>query len=272
MIVYSYIAVGTLAGIVIPFLVGMIDGAGDVWKIILLIIGFTLGLVLLHIIVVLAVSLCIDKNKKTDDLDNGTRRFAIITLDLFLHIIGARVHVSGMEKLPREPFMMVCNHRSLFDAVASVVVFGKQKLTFVSKKENINIPFFGRYMVKLGCLFLDREDTRAAVKTINEASELIKTGKASVAICPEGTRNRTEELLLPFHAGSFKIALKAKCPVAVVSIWGAKELKKRLIFKRTDVYIDVVDVIPPETMADLRSNELADKARDIMLRNLERYV
>lgn len=272
MIVYGYIVVGVLAGVIIPLVSGMVGGFGDIWKVILLVIGFVVGLVLLHIIIMVVVSLCIDKNKKTDNLNNGIRRFAIITLDLFLHIIGARVHVSGVEKLPEEPFMMVCNHRSMFDAVASVVVFRKQMLTFVSKKENIDMPIFGRYMVRLGCLFLDREDTRTAIKTINEAAEMIKSGKASVAICPEGTRNRTEELLLPFHAGSFKIAQKAKCPVAVVSIWGAKELKKRLIFKRTDIHIDVIDVIDSETAGELRSNELADMTRDIMLRNLERYI
>ena len=272
MILYLYMIVGVLTGIIVPFTAGSISSAVDGWKIILLIIGFTLGLVILHFLVAVVVSLFIKKDKEVETLDSGTRKFALLTLDLFLRVLGAKVIVTGKEKLPKEPFLMVCNHRSLFDAVAAVVHFGKQKLTFVSKKENIKIPFIGRYMVKLGCLFLDREDTRSAIKTINRAAEMISTGMASVAICPEGTRNRTEELLLPFHAGSYKAAQKAKCPVAVVSIWGTERLKKRMLFKRTKINIDVVDVIDAEKVQELRSNELADMTRDIMLVNLERYI
>ena len=272
MILYVYMAIGAIAGIVVPFVSDMMNSFADVWKIILLAIGFIAGLVILNVIAALVISLFIDKNKETDNLDNGVRHFALVTLDLFLHVMGAKIYVTGKEKLPEEPFMMVCNHRSLFDAIAAVVLFKKQKLTFVSKKENIDIPFFGRYMKRLGCLFLDREDTRAAIKTINSAAEMISSGTASVAICPEGTRNRTQELLLPFHAGSFKIAQKAKCPVVTVSIWGTDKLKKCPVIKRTKIYVDIVDVMMPERAAEFKSAEMAEATRDIMLRNLERYI
>ncbi len=272
MILYLYMTVGVLGGILVPFGAGMVNSAVDIWKIILLIIGFAAGLVILHILAAGVISLFINKEKKVDSLNNGTRKFALVTLDLALRVMGAKVTVKGKEKLPKEPFLMVCNHRSLFDAVAAVVHFGKQNLAFVSKKENLKIPFIGQYMVKLGCLFLDREDTRAAIKTINSAADMISTGMASVAICPEGTRNRTEELLLPFHAGSFKIAQKAKCPVVVMSVWGTEHLKKRMFFKRTEICIDVINVVSADKVQELRSNELADLTRDIMLSNLERYI
>ena len=271
MILYLYMIVGALAGIVVPFASGAVSSAVDIWKIILLIVGFSLGLIILHFLVAVVVSLFIKKDKEVDTLDSGTRKFALVTLDLFLRVLGAKVIVTGKDKLPKEPFLMVCNHRSLFDAIAAVVHFGKQKLTFVSKKENIKIPFIGRYMVKLGCLFLDREDTRSAIKTINRAAEMISSKMASVAICPEGTRNRTEELLLPFHAGSFKAAQKAKCPVVVVSLVGTEHLKKNMIFKRTKIYVDVIEVVEAEKVQEMRSSELADYTRDIMLCNLERY-
>ena len=41
----------------------------------------------------------------------------------------------------------------------------------------------------------------------------------SVFIFPEGTRNKGDELsLLPFHAGSFKIAEKSGCPIVPVAL------------------------------------------------------
>ncbi len=272
MILYVYLILGCIAGIIVPFAADLIGSVADVWKIILLIVAFTLGLVVLHFVVAVVECLFIDKNKEPKTLKNIHRPIAISTLDAFLRVAGISIKVTGMEKLPDEPFMLVCNHRSLLDAIAAIVAFRKHYVSFVSKKENIKIPVISRYMVQLGCLFLDREDTRSAVKTINRAAEMIKSGMGSVAICPEGTRNTTDELLLPFHAGSYKIAQKAKCPVVVFSIWGTDEVKKHPVIKRTNVYIDVVDVISAEKVCELRSNELADMTRETLLHNLERYI
>lgn len=271
MIFFVYLIIGCIAGIAVPFAVGMMSGFGDVWKIVLLVIAFVVGLVVLHCVVVFVVSLFVDKEKEPKTLKNFYRPIAISTLDMFLKIAGINLKVSGMEKIPEGPVMMVCNHRSLLDAVAAVVAFKKHYIAFVSKKENIKIPVISKYMVQLGCLFLDREDTRSAVKIINRAAEMIKSGMCSVVICPEGTRNRTEELLLPFHAGSYKIAQKANCPIVVFSVWGTDKVKCPVI-KRSDVYIDIVDVVSAEKVQELRSAELADMTRETLLHNLERYV
>ncbi|MBQ8831599.1 MAG: 1-acyl-sn-glycerol-3-phosphate acyltransferase [Oscillospiraceae bacterium] len=272
MILYVYLIIGCVAGLVVPFAADMMGSFADVWKIILLILAFTLGLVVLHLVVAVIMCLFIDKKKEPETLKNAFRPVAMSTLDAFLKVAGVDIQVTGFEKLPNEPFMMVCNHRSLLDAVAAVVAFRKYYVAFVSKKENIKIPVIARYMVQLGCLFLDREDTRSAVKTINRAADMIKSGMGSVAICPEGTRNTTEALLLPFHAGSYKIAQKAKCPVVVFTVWGVDEVKKHPVIKRTKVFIDVIDVVEADKVQELRSGELADMTREIMLHNLERYV
>ena len=77
----------------------------------------------------------------------------------------------------------------------------------------------------LHCLFLDRSDIREGLKTILQAVEQVKSG-ISVMIFPEGTRNKNDsELeLLPFHEGSFKIAVKSGCPIIPVSITNSSAL------------------------------------------------
>lgn len=54
---------------------------------------------------------------------------------------------------------------------------------------------------------------------ILEGTEMLKEGK-SVFIFPEGTRNKNDSdlPLLPFHEGSFRMALKSKCPIVPVAI------------------------------------------------------
>lgn len=76
------------------------------------------------------------------------------------------------------------------------------------------------------CLPLDREDNRAAVKTINEAVELLDENVVSMGIYPEGQTNKTEEPLLPFRNGAFKIAQKAKVPIVVCVIENTEKILK----------------------------------------------
>ena len=82
---------------------------------------------------------------------------------------------------------------------------------------------------------------------------------------------RQEETVLPLHSGSFKIAQKAGVPVVVSTIAGTRDVKKKMVIHRSHVYVDIVDVISREETARLRTAELADRAREIMTGNLEKY-
>ena len=64
------------------------------------------------------------------------------------------------------------------------------------------VPLLSLWMKRLHCLFLNREDVKEGLKTILAGIENIKNG-ISMCIFPEGTRNTTDELLLPFKGGQF---------------------------------------------------------------------
>ena len=135
-----------------------------------------------------------------------------------LWITGAKVTVIGEENVPKDQAVLyVANHRSYFDIL---LTYSRcRDLTgFVAKKEMLNYPFLRTWMKRVYCLFLDRDNIREGLKTILTAIDQVKNG-ISVFIFPEGTRNKGEELsLLPFHAGSFKIAEKSGCPIVPVAL------------------------------------------------------
>ena len=83
----------------------------------------------------------------------------------------------------------------------------------------MKIPAVGQFLHKAGFMGIDRENDRAALRTILAAAEYIKQDIASVGAYPEGTRNRGEGLL-PFRDGVFKIAQKAHAPIVVAAIKG----------------------------------------------------
>lgn len=129
-----------------------------------------------------------------------------------LFLSGVKLIVLGEEHLPKEAALYVGNHRSFFDVL---ITYSRCKnLTgFVAKKEMNRYPLLRTWMKRLHCLFLNRQDTREGLKTILEAIESVKSG-ISIFIFPEGTRNHGKEgSLLPFHAGSLKIAEKSGAPI-----------------------------------------------------------
>ena len=74
---------------------------------------------------------------------------------------------------------------------------------YVAKKEMESFPILSIWMKRLHCLFLDRKDIKQGLKTILTGIDLIKNG-ISVCIFPEGTRNKSNDRLLPFKEGSLR--------------------------------------------------------------------
>lgn len=132
-------------------------------------------------------------------------------------LAGVRLTITGQENLPKdESVLFIGNHRSYFDIVLTYAC-ATAPMGFISKKQVGYIPILNLWMKNLHCLFLDRDDLKQGLQTILTACDLIKQG-VSIVIYPEGTRNKTEDALLPFHKGSFKIAQKTGCKIIPVTV------------------------------------------------------
>lgn len=134
-----------------------------------------------------------------------------------IFLTGSKVVVIGAENVPTDTAVLyVGNHRSYFDVLTTYIQV--PRLTgYIAKKEMLRYPLLRDWMKNLHCLFLDREDIKAGMKTILTAVEKVKSG-ISMTIFPEGTRNKDDSSFLPFHEGSFKIAEKGNVPVVPMTI------------------------------------------------------
>lgn len=134
-----------------------------------------------------------------------------------LFVSGVKTTVIGRDNIPDDQAVLyIGNHLSFFDIIIAYTQI-KGLTGFISKKEVEKVPLLCTWMRLLHCLFLDRKDIKAGLKTILTAIEKVKNG-VSMFIYPEGTRNRQPDTFLPFHEGSFKIAIKANCPIIPVTI------------------------------------------------------
>ena len=222
---------------------------------------------LFHLLVFAIGGYTIHEDRLPKTIHTFYRWYGFETLIVFMKSLGIRIHIHGMERMPERgtPFLMVGNHRSVFDPMVALAYFSDWNLAFVSKQENLKIPFVGRYIAAVGCLPLDRDNAKNAVKTIKQAAENIKSGYANYGIYPEGGENKTHEPLLPFRNGAFKIAKDAGCMIILVAVRNADHIFRRaLLLKPIHIHVDVVDTISVEEVKQMKTNELADRSAEIL--------
>ena len=205
----------------------------------------------------------VDRAKPLEEQMPAGRR-GVLRIDSLLCAYGGLIpRISGAEKLPKTPYLLVCNHRSMYDPLMILLYLKQENIAFVSKPSNMAIPMIGDLAYAAGFLPIDRENDREALKTILAAAGYLKKGLCSMAIFPEGTRTRTGKLQ-EFHAGSFKIAQRANAPVVVDCVRNTDKASHRLFLRPTKVYLDILEVIPAEKVKASSTHELAEHSKALM--------
>ena len=109
-----------------------------------------------------------------------------------LKVTGVTLTVEGLENIPKEgPCVFVGNHRSYYDIPLLLASLDKPH-GILAKEELGKIPLLNRWMKLLGCVFVQRDDLRASVRALNDATAIVESGRSFV-IFPEGTRYKGEE-------------------------------------------------------------------------------
>ena len=228
-------------------------------------LGAAIALLLLYLLFLGICVLFIDKKKEYDRQSRFYRALADSLNAVILFFCRVRIHTVGKEKLPKDTlYLLVGNHISGYDPLITMRALREEKLIFVSKPENWNIPIAGRLAVRCCFRTIDRENARNALRTIQDCARLLNEKAGSIVIYPEGTRSKTGELL-PFHNGVFKIAQEAKVPIVVMSISGSPAVKKNAPWRRTDVALRILSVLPAEKICSMRTAAIGNEVRSILL-------
>ena len=187
-----------------------------------ILIALTLFLYLVLLLPVLGIEWIYHKINP-EKADYQQLRMVQAAFRLMLKMTGARIQVIGEENVPKDRAVLyVGNHKSYFDIL--LTYSRVPRLTgYVAKKEMESFPILSIWMKRLHCLFLDRKDIKQGLKTILTGIDLIKNG-ISVCLLPEGTRNKSNDRLLPFKEGSLKMAEKTGCPIIPFAITNSSKL------------------------------------------------
>ena len=178
-----------------------------------------------------------------------------------LKVTGVSLSVEGLENIPKDrPCVFVANHRSYYDI--PLLLAGLEKPHGILAKEELEkIPLLNRWMKLLGCVFVQRDDVRASVRALNDATAIV-----------EGGRNKGEEGGAgEFKAGAFRIAVKTSSPVVPVAVTGARALfeSNGNRCRPGSVRIKIMPPIQTAGMSKAEQKQLPDAVRQSILAALK---
>ena len=140
----------------------------------------------------------------------------------------------GAEKVEDGACVLVGNHYRIWDIV-HMACTTKEKVHFITKKELYKNKFLAHLCGIVEAIPVSRDGQDA--KAVMTALRYLKNGE-KISMFPEGTRNRTEEELLPLKGGAAMFAIKARVPVYPVMC-----PHKTRLFRRTTILVgDPIDL------------------------------
>ena len=187
-----------------------------------------------------------------------TWRWAKLQARNLIRLCGVRVHVHGLERLGRGPYIFAPNHQSHFD-IAALLGYLPGTVRFAAKREMFAEPILGVVLRTMGMVPVDRDDSPASIERLNR----LKLEGFSLVIFPEGTRSPDGQLLA-FKKGAFVAAIQLGVPIVPVVCKGTTRIMpkgKYLSILPGDADIVVLDPIPTAGMGYDDRDALRDEVR-----------
>lgn len=125
--------------------------------------------------------------------------------------------IVGKENIPKEGSVIVAgNHKHLYDQCLTILST-KRCLRYMAKREYFDNKKVAWFFKGTGCISVDRSKKDPIAK--QKALDILNSNGA-IGIFPEGTRNKTKELLLPFKFGAVSMAEKTDSYIVPFAITG----------------------------------------------------
>ncbi len=140
---------------------------------------------------------------------------------LFMFPVGCPLFIKGKQHFKKgENYVVVANHNAFMDApVSCPFVPGVNKT--IAKSDFMKIPIFS-LVYERGSVLVDRKDDASRRRGYEQMKKVLASGW-HMCLYPEGTRNKSDEPLLPFKDGAFKLAIEANKSVIPTLLFNTRK-------------------------------------------------
>ncbi len=187
-------------------------------------------------------------------------RMAMFTMRAGIRAGGIRVHIEGVENVPRgESCIFLSNHVSNLDSPILLPAIPGMCSVFL-KKSLTKVPLVGIAMRMAKYIPVARGHSRVeAEQSVAIAAEALSSGM-NIFIFPEGTRS-LDGNLLPFKKGAFFLAAETGAPMVPIVIQGTAQMMQKGSWKLFpgDAYVRFLPALRPDTFSS--REDLMDAVR-----------
>lgn len=166
----------------------------------------------------------------------------------------------GLENIPdKNGFILFPNHQGLYDMLAFLESC-PVPFSFIIKKEASKIILLKQVIAATGSMAIDREDLRQSMKVIQTMTEEVQKGR-NFLIFAEGTRSKEGNKILDFKGGSFKSAVKAKCPIVPCALIDSFKPFDEKSIKPLTVHVIYLPPMYYEEYKEMKTIEIAGEVQ-----------
>ncbi|MBQ2775601.1 MAG: 1-acyl-sn-glycerol-3-phosphate acyltransferase [Clostridia bacterium] len=198
------------------------------------------------------------KTKKKEPSTFGYKLVMFFIRPLFKFYYSPKI--IGKEKIPETgPIVIAGNHIHVYDQCSTIAVT-KRPISYMAKREYFEgklAPFF-RFV---GCIPVNRSGTD--FEAMKSALRVLK-GNGAVGIFPEGTRNKTDEFMLPFKPGAVALAKKADAIIVPFGVTGDYKFRSKNLITRFGEPFSAKDMTVEEA-----TEKLYNEVKRLMEENLK---
>lgn len=213
-------------------------------------------------------------NRYAKNVDNYTEgeRYALLKKIVQRANKGGNITVQsyGVENIPNENgFMFYPNHQGLYDVLA-ILDACPVPFSVVAKKEVGNVPFLKQVFTCMKAFIMDREDIRQSMQVILNVTKEVRSGR-NYLIFAEGTRSKNGNYPQEFKGGSFKAAMKARCPIVPVALIDTYKAFDTGSAAPLTVQVHFLKPMCYDEYKDMKSTEIAAEVRRRVEETIQEY-
>ena len=203
---------------------------------------------------------------------NAVMKIAHGWADVWLFLLGIyHVRVVEQELKKDQSYVFISNHNSYMD-IPQMLKAIRQPLRILGKAEMGKVPVFG-IIYNAAVVPVLRGSAEARARSVMVLKSVLNKN-ISIYIAPEGTFNMTDQPLISFYDGAFRLAIETQTPIKPMLFLDAVDrMHWRSIFaftpgKLRTVYLEEVST---EGYTPYDVDALKQKVYDLMERKLIEY-